>query len=292
MPEDELDTPVVEEEESPTPSTGKGVQVNLEVTPKKGEGEKPPATPSLDPRRLDAIEKWVAGTRRTVEKIERSVLGLEHRLTQPVERPAPGGQVLPPGTPQETIDKYDQLVDQNRWQDAVRMLAREEARAEIEVQQQEQARQANAQAQLITVAQSKARVAHRYPTLHQETGDETSAEAKLFEEVYQQATQEDPLLLGDPHAPELLMYRMEDLAQARGVKLKPAVVSPTALTGRGSTGVRGGGLPPSRGAGGIRGNTVTLAPEQKEYCDYHGIPYEEYAKSLKALGETGEVAAP
>lgn len=299
--DEEILTEPTVESEGTTPSTGKSVQVDLNVEPvKPGAGAKPAATPTVDPKRLDAIEKWVAGTRRMVEKIERSILGIEHRMTQPAAvsapstKPSAGSTVMPAGTAQPVIDKYDQLVDENRWQEAVRLLAREEARTEYESQQQESARQQEAQARLGALVQSKARVAIRYPTLHPETGDNESPEAQLFEEVYQQAGQSDPTLLVDPHAPELLMHRMEDLAQARGIKLKPVASGSefTVPSGRGSIGVRGGGLPPSRGAGGTKSNVVTLTPEQREYCEYHGIPFEDYAKSLKALGETGEVAAP
>jgi len=52
----------------------------------------------------------------------------------PAEKPGTGAQDLPKGTPQETIDKYDQLVEGGKWQDAVRILSREEYKAARQIE--------------------------------------------------------------------------------------------------------------------------------------------------------------
>ena len=282
------------------PSQEGSVQVDLKETEEKsskpadGKAEEAPATPpdrSAEERRWKALESQVAATRRINEDLRKQLTTLNQRL-QPAEKPEAGATVLPKGTPQETVDKYDQLVTDGKWQDAVRLLAREEYKTTRNIEQAQEQVQQVEQRRVQALERSKQKVESTYPSLHRESGDPNAVETQLFNEAIAELSNEDDQFLHDPYAPELAMRRMEELAQARGVPLTKAVSkTPVQTPGRrGQT-----SLPVSRGAGGAM--TYTLTPEQKAVADtyYPHLPeaerYKHYARFAKMVETTGGVDA-
>lgn len=283
---------LVEGEEAPS---RKGeLQVDLKETeetsskPADGKAQEAPATPPdrSEDKRWKALESQVAATRRINEDLRRQLMTLNERLTPQSDA---GVKVLPKGTAQETIDKYDQLVEGGKWQDAVRLMAREEYKSTREVEQATAQIRYVEERRITALERSKQKVESLYPKLHRETGDPESTETQLFNEALAELSNDDEQFLHDPYAPELAMRRMEELAQSRGVSLTRASKTPTGSPRRlGQT-----SLPVSRGSGGA--STYTLSRDQKEWCDMHlgHLPenerYKHYARFAKTAETEGSV---
>ena len=289
--------------EESKPSQGQSVQVDLKEEepkgspkPADGKAQEAPATSpdrSAEERRLKALESQVAATRRINEDLKREVATLrqERQTTPPAES---GAQVLPKGTAQETVDKYDQLVSNNRWQEAVRLLAREEARSEYkstrEIEQATEQVRYVEQRRLTALERSKQKVEATYPSLHRDTGNQEAVETQLFNQAVAELSTEDEEFIHSPHAPELAMRRMEEMAQERGIALTRSAVRATPKTA-----TRGNqtSMPASRGPGGA--TTYTMTPEQKTWADQYlghlpeGERYKHYARYAKAVETTGGV---
>ena len=289
---------VVGEEEAPASSQQGGVKVNLEEkapkTPVKEGVKEPTGASDAEERRWKALESQVAAARRINEDLKRQVQSLSDKLQKPVAPvPESGAQVLPKGTAQETVDKYDQLVEAGKWQEAVRLLSREEYKVSREVEvAQEQVRAVEAR-RVNALERSKQKVRDAYPTLHEDSGTPEAPESVLYNQAVAQLTQEDDQFIHDPYAPELAMHRMEQLAREQGIPL--ARMSPTKAPVR-SVGRAGQtSMPASRGSGGA--STYTLSREQKEWCDVHfaHLPeaerYKNYARYAKMSETTGGVEA-
>ena len=288
----------VEGEAAPESSTTSGVQVDLKETekaPEKGAAPKP----EVEDKRLKALESQVAATRRINESHQRTVQELNTRLQQGVQQaPAAGQQVMPQGASQAVVDQYDQLVADGKWQDAVRLLAREVSREEIKTTRQietaeEQVRTVQ-QRRLTTLEKQKQMVESLYPALHRETGDPDAPETQLFNAAIAQLAGEDEQFLHDPYAPQLAMHRMEQLAATQGIKLTKAMtqISSPARPGRGAS-----SMPVSRGAGGASSSTYQLSADQKEWCDANlsHLPeaerYKHYARFAKVTDRERSIEA-
>lgn len=300
---DPTDAEVVDEKnEAPDPQRG-GVQVDLEEKDEKGAmgtaaagagKDGAPATTAdraVEERRLKALESQVAATRRINDDLRKQLTSLNERLVAP--KPESGAAVLPKGTAQETVDKYDQLVAENKWQDAVRLLAREEYKAARDVEQAEEQVRSTEERRLRTLERSKQMVEQLYPNLSRKTGDPASPESLLFDEAVDQLSSEDDQFGFDPYAPELAMHRMERIAWERNLMLtRSETVSKSPARSFGRAGQTS--MPASRGSGGA--STYTLNRDQKEWCDANlgHLPeaerYKHYARFAK-MSEAGGVEA-
>lgn len=262
------------------------VTVDLDEAAKKeaaasaGKGNQSPPSPEEVEKKvraeyeekLQASERQAAAQRRIAEKLERERAGYQAQPQQP--RPEPTPEPPPPE------DELDKLVEKD-WKAAVRKLGRQEAEAYIKEWQTQQAQQKAFQERASRVEQSKDRVVERYPDLDPIRGDEDSDVSQLYNEVLQS----DQTLLQNEHGPEIAMYRMEQLAAERGIRIGPQAAPKTPAKSRGNV---AGALPPSRSAPSSGGRFV-LSREQREYCDLHGIPYETFAKMARATEDTGGV---
>lgn len=295
----------VEDQEVPSSSTASGVQVDLKETPEKadaaGKAGQAPANErdvAAEERRLKALESQVAATRRINENLSRQLAEVTQRLQQSqVQAPEAGRTAMPEGTAQAVVDKYDALVADGKWQDAVRLLAKEVSQQEYRTARQiehaeEQVQQVQAR-RLTTLEKQKQTVESLYPNLHRDTGDPDSPEMQLFNAAVAQLANEDSEFLASPFAPTLAMHRMEQLAASQGIKLSKATSqpNPTVRPGRGAT-----SMPASRGAGGASGTTYQLSADQKEWCDANlgHLPeaerYKHYARFAK-MSERGGIEA-
>ena len=204
---DPVEVVVEDPEPAADPSQAGGVKVDLKpgaATPAAPKPATPPADEAGE-RRMKALENQLAAQRRVTETLQRQL------AQRPAQAPAmpTGAAALPAGTAQETVDKYDQLVTDGKWQDAVRLLAREEAtRSYHEAQATERLNERQNQ-RLDVLERSKERVRTRYPALHETEGDPDSAENKLYTMAINQLAEEDPEFAANPNAPALAMERME-----------------------------------------------------------------------------------
>ena len=277
------------EEEEPSHSTE--VQVDLKETPskeKEAAGKAPsPEAKAAEERRWKALENQMAASRRVNDDLRAQLKTLNERLEAPKQEP--GKTALPEGTAQEVVDQYDKLVSDGKWQEAVRVLAREEYKVARQTETaQEQLRTAE-ERRLGARERSKQKVRDAYPVLHEDTGNAEAPESVLYNEAVAELTKEDDQFLHDPYAPELAMPRMEQLARTRGVALTRTSVSVAPTRPRGAQ----TSMPASRGSGGA--TSYTLNREQKEWCDANlaHLPEEErykhYARFAKMSETTGGV---
>ena len=290
---DPTDPDVAVEEEHP--SRDAEVQVDLKETP-KASPKAPEVTEedrAAEEKRWKALENQTAAQRRIAEELRKQVQELNERLARQPAQPT-GAQVLPEGTPKETVDKYDQLVADGKWQEAVRVLSREEYKVQRDTETAQERLRAAEERKLTALERSKQKVRDAYPMLHEETGDAEAVESQLYAQAVSELTKEDDQFVHDPYAPELAMHRMEALARTQGVKLsktdmQPSTVRPT-LGRAGQT-----SMPASRGSGGA--SIYTLTREQKEVADevLSHIPeaerYKHYARFAKMAETTGGAEA-
>ena len=294
-----------EDSEEGSPSRQGGVQVDLKEDAGKtpaAKGEKAEGEDPGEPKWKKALENQLAASRRVQENLQKQLASLQEALKRPASAPAPtlapGATAMPPGTPQAVINEYDQLVDEGKWIDAVRRLGREVSREEYkkfrEEERVEEQLHAHTAHHLGVLEKSKQRVEALYPTLHRETGDEAAVESQLFQQAQAQLVQEDPQIEYNPHAPELIMSRMEQLAAEQGVSLARSTTKGAAPARPAPRGVATT-IPASRGVGGAV--SYTLTPEQREWCDTYlsHLPeaerYKNYARIAKAAEKRGGVEA-
>ena len=285
------DEPVIEPEEE-HPSRDAETQVDL-----REEGKKPDAAAeakAADEKRWKALENQNAAQRRIAESIQRELKELKEqqaKAPKPESQPT-GAQVLPAGTSQDVVDKYDQLVADGKWQEAVRVLSREEYKVLRETERAEEQIRTSQERKLAAWERNKQKVRDAYPMLKEGQEDPESPELALYNQAVAELTQEDDQFIHDPYAPVMAMHRMEELAKSQGVKLnRNAEATPPARTP-----VRAGptSMPVSRGSGGAA--TYTLSREQKEWCDVNlshlpeGERYKHYARYAK-MAEAGGVEA-
>lgn len=286
---DPVEVVVEDPEPAADPSQAEGVKVDLKpgaATPAAPKPATPPADEAGE-RRMKALENQLAAQRRVTETLQRQL------AQRPAQAPAmpTGAAALPAGTAQETVDKYDQLVTDGRWQEAVRLLSREEARTEYQTQQALTEYHRVQAARVETWQGVMQRVRSRYPQLDETNGDPASQEWALYNEAVAQLNQQDANFAGDIYAAELAMRRMEDLARERGLVLKP-MSTPAAQPRTPGRGVQTS-MPASRRAGGAA--TYTLTKDQKDWCDLHlgHLPeaerYKGYAGIAQAIEQGGTV---
>ncbi len=301
MPGDKGDPtdPVVEDGEEDSSSRGKGVQVDLKETPPKGDasaGEKKATEPdrSAEERRWKALESQAAASRRIAEDLKRQLAEVNTRLAAAAKpTPVAGPQALPAGTPQGTVDKYDKLVEDGRWQEAVdlkaELKAEEVYKRNRELERTQDRLQETEERRIKTLERSKQKVESAYPALHRDSGDPDAVEQQLFNQAIAQLSEEDAQFLHDPYAPELAMHRMEQIAREQGISLT-RLKSPAPATAPRIN----AGMPRSRGTGGA--TTYTLSAEQKAFADtqFAHMPeaerYKHYARFAK-MAESGGVEA-
>jgi hypothetical protein len=239
------------------------VVVDLDKKPvsKQADQPKEPPKPQQD---FSKLNNTIAYQTRQLEKAMRE---LDEMRKQIASRPV---QTAPASEPADEIDE----IAQKDWKQGVKRVVLPEVQAEIkqeferrEQERQKKEREAAAEAEL---DRSKKRVMERYPTVEEEGSEE--------QRVYLEVLNEDKSLLSNIHGPEIAMYRMEDRLRQMGrtpSSLKPIVDREVNRLARaGASSVVGHQASPN--------GKITLSKEQREFCDHYNIPYEQYAKNLKA----------
>ena len=193
---------------------------------------------------------------REIQEVNRKVSELLDQVKQPE----------PTDEPMDEIDK----VAQKDWKKGVSMVI-EQA---LENREKRLREERSKQSRVELLETSKQRVLERYPSL----ADESSEESKHYMEVIN----EDPSLLHDSRGPELAMYKMEEKLRSEGRVLQPEkqavhneVIRQTRVQ---ATSVPKGRQPSSEGK-------IVLTASEKELCDQNGWPYDRYVAMREKTGQ-------
>ena len=200
------------------------------------------------------------------KKRRREMEALRSRISNAALAPNASGVTV-----EDREDEIDELATRD-WKKAVELLAEKKLR-DLQKEQIEAEKQNSLWAEL---EHSKSRVRERYPSVDIESSEEAKA--------YMEVLNENPSYLKNTHGPELAMYKMEERLRAQGrvpKEVEPLIDRELERRSRVST----ASVTPGRHA--AKPNTYVLSKDQKELCDRHKIPYEEYARNAKRL-ESGE----
>ena len=254
----------IQDEELETPDQA-GIEVDLE----KKETPKPEKAPEhkVD---ISKLHNTIAFQNRKLEQAMRE-------LREAKEQLASRNTVQKPAEPEDEIDREAQ----RDWKSGVKKLVLPEIEAKVHeiLAKKEQAilevqKRKTAESEL---EKSNQLVLQEYPEIEDE-GSEVS-------QVYRQVINEDPSILNNVKGPEIAMARMERRLRQMGrtpLSVKPIVDREVnRLTRAGASSVVGKSATQS--------GKIMLTKEQKEFCDHYKIPYEQYAKNLKAQEASGGV---
>ena len=272
------DPEVVIEEEIKPPETG-SIEVDITEKPEAKSDAKPvDAKPPVTETSVDitGLSNQLSGARRIIEKLQRDIAELKQRPAA-VAAPIAASQTAP------ATNEYDKLVEQGQWQTAVTKIA-EQAAASVLT-----AKQAEAQFNQVQESREQIRQGHMktllttYTELDEATGDPASLVSVVFNKVLDAHPEYSSSELG----PRTAMRDMEHiLLIEHGILPRGTTPVHTKETARQAR-VNQASLPPGRPAG--KPGVVTLSKEQKELCDMQGIPYADYARSLRDVEKGGGI---
>ena len=259
---DEVTEPIVAETEEKPQDVGVVVDLEKKEEPKAEVKDAKPAE-------SDSVKNALNGAYRIIGKLQKEVEQLKANQPHRV-----------PSTPQEpTESRYNKLAEDGQWIKAVEEIA--ENRAKQIIDQKEAERQFNqVQNQRESIRQAgMSEVTKRYPELDEVKGDPESVVSKVFSQVLDL----HPEYASSEFGPKLAMRDMEEILETQhGIPLRRETQKEV-VTKRPNQGY----LPPGRPSG--KPGTVTLSREQKEFCDHHKIPYENYAKNVRMSERNQEV---
>ena len=272
LPEKEPDVEIINDEPEENLDTPSSVTVDLDKKP-ESKPDVPKETKTAQPD-LSKLNNTIAYQTRQLEKAMREMAEMRTQLNsrpQTVQKEAP-----------QTQDEIDEIA-QKDWKLGVKKVVEKDIEAQIQ-QALEKREQARLEAERKTASvneleKSKSRVLDRYPTIE----DQGSEEQRLYLEVIN----EDSTLLSNIHGPEIAMYRMEEKLRTMG--RMPQGVKP--LVDKEVNRLARAGASSVVGRQASTNGKITLTKEQKEFCDHYGVPYEQYAKNLKAQDARGGVEA-
>lgn len=260
MADKDVNVRIEPENQEPEPA-GEEVVLEKETPGREDSDKKPEYAAQTEFQKAVARLRW---QERQLERDRKEIDELKNRFSNLTL-----AQAEPPATVEE--DEIDKLANQD-WKKAVELLA--ERKIEEIAQRQRADEQQNLSIQ--ELEQSKTRVRSKYPSIDHEESEEAK--------VYMEVLNENPGLLRNVYGPELAMYKMEERMRSQGrvpEEVKPIIDKELARRSR----VQATSLPGGRPAS--KPNTYVLTREQKEYCDFHNISYDQYARTAKNL-ESGE----
>lgn len=252
-------------------------QVTIDLDQKKDSTAKAESTTQETPKKSDDYSKLnntIAYQTRKMDQALREINELKARLA---EKPKQAVHQEP-----EEQDEIDREA-QRDWKRGVKMVVKPEIQAEINAEFQRREAIENEKKRIASLEgeleKSKQRVLDKYPELDDDNSQVSS--------IYRQVVNEDNTLLSNVHGPEIAMYRAEERMRQMGItpaSAKPFVDKEVSRLARaGASNIAGKNL--------SSGGKITLSKDQKEFCDHYNIPYEQYAKNLRAQKVGGGVEA-
>ena len=259
MPDPKVPQDVEIEQPVETPEELSEVVVDLEKKPEPPKQEAEKQSPELT-----RLNNTIAYQNRKLEQAMRDLQEtkrlLSERAVQPVQKEQP-------------VDEIDELA-QRDWKQGVKKLVESDIESKVQaiLEKRDQAqRELYRKSSLETeLEKSKNKVREKYPQIEDDTTEEAS--------LYRQVINEDTTILQNIHGPEIAMYRMEERMRQMG-KTPPSVKP---IVDREVNRLTRAGVSSVVGTKPTGDGKITLSKDQKEFCDHYNIPYEQYAKNLKA----------
>jgi len=201
---------------------------------------------------------------RIISKLQEEVEELRKSRVEP----APVVEDIP-------MDELDKLA-QTDWKAAVKKLARQEAQALDRTRQEQIAKQSEQESYRTALANSEKIVLGKYPELN----DNTSEHSQIWLDVLSQ----HPDWRKSPYGPTLVMREMEDVLRSKGYDIDGRTTKEVKQEQSRLARVNAASLDSPRTA---PSNKIILSKEQREFCDTNGISYENYARTLRRVGDGG-----
>lgn len=246
------------------------IKVNLDENNKPIVEEKKEEPKYVTVEELQKLNQAINNTREYTNRKQAEILAELKELRKPAQ----------PAQPKAEPTEWDEKLQKN-WKGTVEELADTRVK-EILRQEKEQARMDAERARSFQLLEdNKRKVLER----HKELNDDGSDKAN----IYKQVLSEHPEYLQNPFGPVLAMRDMEDRLKETGFVDEPTkrVVEKEVIR---QTRANGGAIP--KGSSNPNGSkTVTLTKEAKEFCDIHGIKYENYGKHAAMTANRGQVEA-
>ena len=258
----------IQDEELETPDQA-GIEVDLEKKETPKQEVKAPEQ-KVD---ISKLHNTIAFQNRKLEQAMRELREVKEQL-------ASRNTVQKSNVSAEPEDEIDREA-QRDWKSGVKKLVGPEIEAKVQeaFSKREQAqKELDARASREAVQErSKQLVLQEYPEIEDESSE--------VSQVYRQVINEDPTVLREPRGPEIAMAAMERRLRQMGRtprSEKPIVDREVnRLTRARVSSVVGKQASPN--------GKIMLTKEQKEFCDHYKLPYEQYAKNLKAQEASGGV---
>lgn len=249
------------------------ISIDLDAKP---ESEKLPEKQEEKPKpqtdQFTRLNNTIAYQTRQLERAMRELGELKEKIAS---SPRPTVQE------DKDLDEIDRIA-QNDWKAGVKKVVEKDIETKVNEilarQAQAQKEQSKRQTLESELEKSRKKVLERYPSIEDEATEEST--------IFRQVINEDPSLLQEIHGPETAMYRMEEKLREMGrtpVSFKPMMDKEVSRL------VRAGASSVVGKSASSNGNKITLTKEQKSFCDHYKIPYEQYAKNLKAQDSLGGI---
>lgn len=273
LKEQDQDVEVIDDEPEEDGSKPSDVTVDLDKPSEPAKKEEPKAEPQRQPAvDLSKLHNTIAFQTRKFEQAMREIQSLRDELHK----------ATTPEKVSEIKDEIDEIA-QRDWKAGVKKVVETQINEAVSAALKKRDEETQAVNKRYSIEReletSKAKVLQKYPKI-EESGSEES-------QLYISVINEDTSLLSNTHGPEIAMYRMEEKMRAMGripPTVQPAVDKEVSrLVRAGASSVVGRKASPN--------GKITLTREQKEFCDHNNIPYENYAKNLKADEARGGVEA-
>ena len=255
----EIEDEILENQDTPS-----DVTVDLGKKPDQKPDEKPKEEPKL-PQDISKLHNTIAYQNRKLEQAMRKLEETQAQIASLREqRVAPVSQ---------DVDEIEEIAKRD-WKLGVKKVVEGDIESKV---QEILAKRDLAQQELNSkkakeddLEKSKKRVIEKYPSIE----DPNSEEQRIYLDVIN----EDDSLLRNVHGPEIAMYRMEE--RLRGMGRVPKGVQP--MVDKEVNRLARAGASSVVGRQASSNGKVTLSKDQKEFCDHYKIPYDQYAKNLKA----------
>jgi hypothetical protein len=226
------------------------VEVDIE------EGQKPLSEPPKPQPQKDLDQSFrnkVYAQDRIIQKMQRELDELRASKQEPVH-------------PQREPDDIDKIA-QNDWKAGVRIVIQDELKQERQRITQE--------ANEININQIMEKNSQFVLSRHSELNDANSEKSQIFQDILNT----NPQWRSNPDGPLLVMYQMEEKLREKGYEVEPKTKEETEAERLARA--KANSLPPSKPS---TTNKFVLTKEQREFCDEHQIPYDEYAKTASKIG--------
>ena len=242
-------------------------EIQEEVATQETTVTEEPKEDKKEPARQDPIKNKVFAHDRILSNIQRDIEAIRLSMQQ---NSSTGQVTQEQGANLTDIDK----LAQTDWKAAVNKLS------ELKFQELRQKEQHDIErvTQETLITQKMETNSQAVLSRHPELNEADSEKSQLFQGILNQ----HPDWRTSPEGPLLTMYEMENQLRSKGYDVDHVVAKKVEEEQNRIAKAQGNALAASRLN--MTSGKVVLTKEQKDFCDFNGISYEEYARTLRQTG--------